>query len=99
MYGLRSMIGGVAFGLAAVGSANAQAMIDMSKVTCEQLLSASPTSVDVAIWLSGYYNGLQKNTVLNLNQFKQNAEAIVTECHDNPKKSVMDTVTAMMSRK
>ena len=81
------------------GGANAQVILDMSKITCEQLLSAAPTAIDAAIWLSGYYNGLHKNTMLNLNQFKQNAEVVVHECQGNPKKSVMETVDGLMSKR
>lgn len=49
----------------------------MKKFTCERLLSGSANSIEAAIWLSGYYNGLRKNTVLNCDQFKQNAEVVV----------------------
>ena len=87
------------FGAVATSQVQAQATVDVSKVTCEQLLSASPNAIEVAIWLSGYYNGLQKNTVLNLNQFKQNAEVVAAECRSNPKETVMKTVKTLLSRK
>ncbi len=82
-----------------VGATRAQVSVDMSKVTCEQLLTASPNAVDAAVWLSGYYNGLQKNTMLDLNQFKKNAEIVVAECRADPKKTVMGAVETLMSRK
>ena len=69
----------------------------MKKFTCEQLLSGTANAVEAAIWLSGYYNGLRKNTVLNLDQFGKNAEIVVTECKANPKKTVMQTVNTMLS--
>jgi hypothetical protein len=79
--------------------AQAQVMIDMSKYTCEQLLRGNANSTDAAVWLSGYYNGTRKNTMLDLNQFKQNAEAVVKECNANPKDTVMKTVDKLLARK
>ena len=78
---------------------SAQATVDVSKITCEQMLTANPNMIEAAIWLSGYYNGLQKNTQLDLNQFKKNAEVIVGECRTNPQKAVMQTVNEMLGRK
>ena len=81
-------------------SARAQVMIDFSKITCEQYVFSKvvpPTTV--AVWLSGYYNGLRKNTKLDLNQFQKNADAVIAECKNDPKKTVMQIVNAMLSRK
>ena len=59
----------VVFGMSSV--AQAQSTVDMSKLTCEELLKGSGDSIEAAIWLSGYYNGLRKNTKLDLGQFKK----------------------------
>ncbi len=99
MYALRIAACSLAASFAMIGAAKAQATVDMSKVTCEQLLTASPNAVDAAVWLSGYYNGLHKNTMLDLNQFKKNAETVVAECRADSKKTVMGAVEALMSRK
>ncbi|MBX9825412.1 MAG: HdeA family protein [Xanthobacteraceae bacterium] len=82
----------LALAAGAAAPARAQTIIDVSKVTCEQFLTASPNAVEVGIWLSGYYNGLRKNTQLNLNQFKKNADAVVAECRADPTKTVMQAV-------
>lgn len=79
--------------------ARAQVIVDMRKITCEQLLTASPDAVDTAVWLSGYYNGLRKNTQLDLAQFKKNAESVVAGCQANPKKTVMEQIELMPSVK
>ena len=49
--------------------AQAQGTVDMSKYTCEKLLQGGGNSTDAAVWLSGYYNGLHKNTKLDLDSF------------------------------
>jgi hypothetical protein len=76
---------------------SADPIVDMSKLTCAQLLEGSANSVEEAIWLSGYYNGLHKNTKLNLAQFKHNAEVVVDACHADPKKTVMQTVDELLA--
>lgn len=86
-------------GAGATDKAQAQATVDVSKITCEQLLAGGPNAIETVIWLSGYYNGLQKNTVLNLNQFKQNADIVVSECRSSPKTTVMKAVETLLSRK
>ena len=46
------------------------AEIEMSKFTCVQLVSGGPDAMEAAVWLSGYYNGLRKNTKLDLEFFE-----------------------------
>jgi hypothetical protein len=82
-----------------VPASRAEMIADMSKFTCAQLLEGSADSTEAAIWLSGYYNGLHKNTKLDLGAFMNNAKVIVEECHSNPKKTVMGTINGMMSHK
>jgi hypothetical protein len=93
------MICCVPFVLGVSSTAQAQGTVDMSKFTCEQLLAGSGNSIEAAIWLSGYYNGLHKNTTLDLGQFGKNAEVIVAECKGNPKATVMGTIEKMSSGK
>jgi hypothetical protein len=77
-------------------ASRAEMIADMSKLTCAKLLEGGPDSTEAAIWLSGYYNGIHKNTKLDLGAFKNNAKVIVEECHSNPKKTVMQTIDGMM---
>ena len=86
--------------LLAVTNAQAQVSIDVAKITCDQFAAYRITDPrNIAIWLSGYYNGLRKNTKLDLNQYRKNAEIIVAECKDSPKATVMQTIKTMTSRK
>jgi hypothetical protein len=99
MNSLRLLIASTALALCAGGVAQGQGMVDMSKLTCEQLLKGTGNSIETAIWFSGYYNGLRKNTKMNLDQFQKNAEVIVAECRDNLTVPVMKTIGKMMSGK
>jgi HdeA/HdeB family len=49
----------------AASPAGAQVTIDVSKITCEQyILYTVANPHDIAVWLSGYYNGKRNNTVI-----------------------------------
>jgi hypothetical protein len=96
---IRLVIAGAAIALSMTSSAQAQSVTDMAKLTCAQLLEGSANAIESAIWLSGYYNGLRKNTRLDLGQFQKNADAVIAECKNDPKKTVMQTVNTMMSGK
>lgn len=98
MKSMPMLICGVTLAASIAAPARAQ-VVDVSKVTCEQLLTASPNAIEVAIWLSGYYNGLKKNTQLDLNQFKANADVVVAECRSDPKKTLMQTVDKLLGTK
>jgi hypothetical protein len=89
----------VPFMLGMCSTARSQGTVDMSKYTCENLLKGTANSIEAAIWLSGYYNGLRKNTKFDLDQFKKNAEVVIAECNGNPKATVMQTIKTVASRK
>ena len=47
-------------------AAHAQVTLDLSKVTCEQLVLYRITnSENITIWLQGYYSGRNGNTVVD----------------------------------
>ena len=80
-------------------ASRAQVIVDMSAVTCEQMLKGTANSIEAAIWLSGYYNGLRKNTKLDLNQLKKNADAVVQACAANRSSTVMKTIEKLAATK
>jgi len=80
-----------------MNTATIAAEIDMSKFTCVQLMSGGPDAMEAAIWLSGYYNGVRKNTTLDLNALKHNAEMVIAACKANSNKTVMQTVDTLLA--
>jgi len=96
---LKHLVSGAGLVLAVNTTAQAQVMVDMSTFTCTQLLSGAPDAIEAAIWLSGYYNGLRKNTMLDKNVMKHNAEAVVAACKDNPNKTMMQTIETLLAAK
>jgi hypothetical protein len=94
---LKYPVVGASLVLAMSSTTQAQVLVDMSKFTCTQLLSGSPNAIEAAIWTSGYYNGLIKNTMIDLNGMKHNADVVVAACKDNPNKTIMQTVDTLLS--
>lgn len=74
-----------------VTQAQAQVTIDISKITCVQFRSYSITDPNnIALWLSGYYNGKRANTVINVESFKTNFEKLKDYCVTHPTTPVME---------
>jgi hypothetical protein len=49
-----------------VDPARAQVTLEVSKITCEQFRRYTITDPrDIALWISGYFNGQRKNTVVD----------------------------------
>jgi len=55
----------------------AQVTVDVSKITCEQLLMEKPVPAKyVVLWLSGYYNGKRNNTIIEPEAMDKNEEKV-----------------------
>ena len=83
----------------ALGRVPASHSMDMANFTCEQLLQGTTESIEQAIWLSGFYNGLRQNTNIDLGLLKDNAEIVIGECKSNPHKTVMETIDLLSQQK
>ena len=78
--------------------AQAQVTIDVSKITCAQFRSYSITDPNnIALWLSGYYNGKRANTIINVESFKTNFEKLKDYCVTHPTTPVMDAAEAVIA--
>jgi len=80
-------------------AALAQTTIDVSKITCDQFLAGKVAdSRSVTIWLSGYYHGLRKSPVLEVNTLQQNSQAVMDYCISHPNVILMDAVTTLIEK-
>jgi hypothetical protein len=52
----------------------------------------------IAIWLSGYYHGMQNNTSLDVSMLEEHAKTMTDYCYDNPKVYVMDAIEKLFKR-
>jgi hypothetical protein len=74
--------------LAALSSSEAwaQMTVDVAKITCRQYLfdrTFSPRAPMIANWLSGYFNGLKTNTVVDLGEMARNKDKVEDYCRLN----------------
>src|SRR4051812_22811288 len=78
---------------AAMPPAHAQVMLDLSKVTCDQWAGYKITNPqNIALWLSGYYNGKRGNTVIDTQGLAAETQKVRDFCITNPQMPVMQAV-------
>jgi acid stress chaperone HdeB len=72
----------------------AQVTVDVSKITCEQLLMQRlpAPSHEVVVWLSGYYNGKRNTTIIEPEALDKNEEKVDFYCNLHRETTVMDAV-------
>jgi acid stress chaperone HdeB len=84
---------GLLIALLSPASTRAQVTIDVSKITCDQFNLYKVTDPrNIAIWLSGYYNGKRDNTVIDTQAFADNYDKLRTHCTRNPNRTVLQAV-------
>jgi acid stress chaperone HdeB len=94
------VVSALIFALHAVPAARAQVMLDVSKITCEQFAGYKITTPqNVAIWLSGYYNGKRGNTVIDMQKLLADTKTMERYCIQNPQTLVMNAVETVLGVK
>lgn len=98
---LKPMLGacGLVFALGAVPDARAQVTIDFSKITCEQFIGykiINPTQL--AMWLSGYYNGQRGNTIIDTETLAAQTSQLQDYCLRNAKVPIMQAIDKMFHK-
>ena len=85
---------GLIFTLETVPAARAQVTVDMSKITCIQLVDREVIDPqNIAWWLSGYYHGKRgETTVDKVKLANEYLKEVRDYCLRNPETLVMQTV-------
>jgi acid stress chaperone HdeB len=83
--------------LFATATAEAQVSIDLTKITCKQFLfdKIAPTKT-VAIFMSGYYNGVRHNTVIDMSSIEKRVDQVEDYCRLNLETPLMDAVQSAL---
>jgi hypothetical protein len=67
--------------LFAFSGAQAQTTVDVAKITCDQFIDLQVAAPDtIAIWLNGYHHGLQRTTIVDAEQLKDQAQNMTSYC-------------------
>jgi HdeA/HdeB family len=83
------------FALAVAGAlapslSQAQVKIDMTKITCGEVLAMSPDlQSDYAAWMSGWFAQKSGRTFIDLGLFHKNYDSVMSWCASNKSESVM----------
>ena len=86
--------------LAASAPAHAQVTLDLSKITCDQWSGYKITNPqNIALWLSGYYNGKRGNTVIDTQGLAAENQKLRDFCITNPQMPVMQAVEKVLGPK
>ena len=77
-----------------ISTMQAQVTVDVSKITCEQVLmeKLAWTEREIELWLSGYYHGKRNDTIVEPEAVKQNEEKLNRYCYEHRDTTVMDAV-------
>ena len=72
--------------------------IDVAKITCDQFTAYRITDPrNIAIWLSGYYNGKRDNMIIDTQVFNENYTKLRDFCIRNPQLTVIQAVERLFS--
>jgi hypothetical protein len=78
--------------------AQAQTTVDVAKITCEQFALGQVAPQDyLAIWVSGYYYGKNNNTIIEVQQLKENMNDFKRDCLYS-KGNLMQAVEKVLSQ-
>jgi hypothetical protein len=91
---LRLLLTSALFVFVQMPTMQAQSTIDVSKITCEQLVMEQLdwTQREVVFWLNGYYNGKRNNTIVEPEAVKKNEEKVNQYCYGHRDTTVMDAI-------
>jgi acid stress chaperone HdeB len=71
----------------------AQAVIDMTMITCKQYLESDRDRQDIiASWMSGYFNAARNNAVLDTSRFERNKATVTSYCKRHRAESLMSAI-------
>ncbi len=92
----KSTLVAVAVMLSLSAAASAQVTVDVAKITCGQFAGFKVTDPrNIAIWLSGYYNGKRDNTVIDTQALQENYKKLTNYCVVNDKVTVLQAAQTL----
>lgn len=91
---------GLLLALELASDVRAQVTLDLSKITCDQYVGYKITDPqNIAMWLSGYYNGKRGNTVVDTQGLNENSKKLRDYCLRNPATPVMQATELLFDLK
>lgn len=73
--------------------ANSEGYIDVQKLTCAQLANTFQEDADyLTVWYSGWYNGLGKKHMMQVDRAKSLEHQVIVYCKANQDKKVIEAI-------
>jgi len=73
--------------------ANAQLILDMSLLRCDDYLNADPDRQElIAAWMSGYYNAAKNQPMVDLKRFSNNKKRVSNYCRKHKTDNLMNAI-------
>jgi acid stress chaperone HdeB len=73
--------------------AQAQEVVDISKITCDQFATYKIANPEyIAIWISGYYHGTRGDMKVDIQTLKANARKVENYCLSKPDVPLVEAV-------
>jgi len=96
---MAKLFAGVLTALFLAPFAHAQITVDVSKITCQQFFVLKTDPDTIAVWLGGYYHGKHGDTVVDVEQFKENVQMLRVACRisENFKLPIMQVIEKRMT--
>jgi acid stress chaperone HdeB len=86
----------IAFALFAIGGlapAQAQVVVDMSRITCGQFMDyAFDRQEVIGAWMSGYFNASQNRKILDISRYQANSKRVSTYCKKHKNDTLMGAI-------
>ena len=81
-----------------IPTVQAQVTIDISKITCEQVLmeKLAWTEREMLLWFSGYYHGKRNDTIVEPEAVEKNKEKVDQCCYEHRDTTVMDAAKKVL---
>ena len=90
-------VAGLGLALTASNTGQAQVMLDLSTVTCDQFIKykvADPKLI--AAWLNGYFHGKRADTKVDTQKLNADADKVEKFCFKNPQAPLMQSVESIV---
>lgn len=77
--------------------ANADGYINVKALTCDQLANTYQEDADfLGIWYSGWYNGLDKKSSINVPRVRENIHQVIVYCKAHREKRIIEAIDAVL---
>jgi len=75
------------------GPAQAQVVVDMSRITCGQFMNYAFDKQElIGAWMSGFFNASQNRKILDITRYQENSKRLSNYCKKHRKESLMSAI-------